>query len=126
MTLRAQMGRLRKLFPAAIRNKLPAKIIVVPVSAHESLALSRRYRNRRAPANVLSFLYSPEYGEIVVCPALIRAEAKAQGNSFEYQMTWMIVHGMLHLAGVHHEKSEAAAKGVEALERSILAKLTSV
>lgn len=123
MTLQEQMGRLRKLFPATIRNKLPAKIMVAPVSAEESLALNRRYCNKRIPANVLSFLYGKEYGEIIVCPSVIRAEAKAQGNLFEHQMTWMIVHGMLHLAGVHHEQSLKAGSDFERIEQRVLKRL---
>lgn len=126
MTLREQMGRLRKLFPATIQNKLPAQIAVVPVSARESLELNRRYRKKRKPANVLSFLYDREYGEIIVCPGLIRVEAKTQRHSFEYQMTWMIIHGMLHLAGVHHERSAAAAKRAARLEEEVLRKFQSL
>jgi len=33
----------------------------------------------------------------------------------------MILHGMIHLSGLHHERSAAAAKKSEALERKILA-----
>lgn len=123
MMVQEQMGQARKLFPAAIRSKLPAKIGVVSLSARESLELNRTYRKRRKPANVLSFFYSPEYGEIMVCPELIRAEAEAQGRSFRYQMTWMIVHGMLHLAGIHHEASAQAERRFEEIERRVLEKL---
>ena len=112
--------RIVKRLPQAIRNGLPAEISVVPVSEKESRALNRQYRKKNAPANVLSFFYSPEYGEIIVCPMLIRAEAKAQNNSFEYQFAWMIAHGMIHLAGLHHERSVVAAKKSEALEKNIL------
>ena len=60
------------------------------------------------------------YGEIIVCPAVIRREAKAQKHSFDYQMTWMILHGMIHLAGVHHERSQLTTERVEILEKNIL------
>lgn len=113
-------------FPFALQKRLPKEIIVVSLSAPQSAVLNRRYRNTRTPANVLSFLYGPEYGEIIVCPALIRVEAKTQGHSFEYQMTWMIIHGMLHLAGVHHEKSQAAAKRMARLEEEALRKFQSL
>lgn len=126
MMLQEQMGRLRKLFPVTIQNKLPAQIAVVSVSARESLELNCRYRKKCKPANVLSFLYDKEYGEIIVCPGLIRAEAKEQGHSFKYQMTWMIIHGMLHLAGVHHEQSVAVAKRAARLEEDVLRKFQSL
>jgi|GEM_PF-1119003 len=63
------------------------------------------------------------YGEIIVCPSLIRVEAKAQQHTFEYQMTWMIAHGMIHLSGLHHEVSAADSKKSEALEKKILQNL---
>ncbi|TSD04701.1 MAG: hypothetical protein Greene071436_79, partial [Parcubacteria group bacterium Greene0714_36] len=54
------------------------------------------------------------------CPAIIRAEAKTQNNSFEYQMTWMIVHGMIHLSGLHHEESKVAEKKFSRIEHKVL------
>jgi probable rRNA maturation factor len=109
--------------PRTIRRKLPRTIRVVPVSSSLSWALNRRYRKKNAPANTLSFRYGPAYGEILLCPTLIRREAKARGNSIRYQMTWMVIHGMLHLAGMHHERSAITAKKVERLERTILDQL---
>lgn len=119
-------GQIVKHLPQVVQRRLPVEISVVAVSERESARLNRRYRKKRKPANVLSFLYDREYGEIIVCPALIRVEAKAQGNSFQYQMTWMIVHGMLHLAGVHHEKSQASAKMAARLEEEVLRKFQSL
>ena len=60
------------------------------------------------------------YGEIIVCPSIVRAEAKAQRHTYQYQMTWMIVHGMIHLSGLHHEQSEKLAEQIERLERKLL------
>lgn len=67
----------------------------------------------------------PDYGEILVCPEVVRREAREQGNTYKYQMTWMIIHGILHLAELHHERSKKAARRVELLERQILNKLFS-
>ena len=112
-----------KLLPQAIHSGLTADIWVAEVSEKEARRLNRLYRGKDKPANVLSFFYSKEYGEIIVCPAVIRREAKAEKHSFEYQMTWMILHGMIHLSGTHHEKSLALARRVENIEQEILEKL---
>ena len=109
----------------AIAKRLPKEIVVIAVSSEESLRLNRRYLHKRKPTNVLSFLYGREYGEIILCPSVIRKEAKEQGNTQVFQMTWMVLHGMLHLAGLHHEKSHLMAKRVAHLEKKILAKFTS-
>src|SRR3989338_4258876 len=112
--------RIVRCLPQAIAKRLPAEISVVWVSKAEWGVLNCRYLKKDKATNVLSFRYSDEYGEILVCPAVIRAEAKAQGHSFEYQMTWMIVHGMLHLSGVHHEQSALAEKKFSRVEQEIL------
>jgi len=118
--------RIVQYLPQATRSRLPAEISIVPVSAKKSAALNRIYRGKRTPANVLSFLYGKEYGEIIVCPSIIRSEAKKQGHAYEYQLAWMMVHGMIHLSGLHHEKSAGTAKRVERLEKRILKELSGV
>ena len=65
-------------------------------------------------------VYSPDYGEILICKDVVKKEAKLAGNTQLFQMTWMIAHGILHLAGVHHEKSVATAKRFSRLEKQIL------
>lgn len=112
-----------KHLPQAIAKRLPADIAIVAVSAQESRALNRRYRKKDKATNVLSFRYGKEYGEIIVCPAVIRREAKSQKHAFEYQMTWYILHGMIHLSGLHHEVSASAAKKAEVIEQGVLSKL---
>lgn len=110
--------------PAEIKKQLPKEIAVIAVSLKESLKLNRQYRHKRKPANVLSFLYGREYGEIILCPAIIKKDAKEQAHTQVFQMTWMVLHAMLHLAGLHHEKSRTVAERVTRLEEKILAKLT--
>ena len=107
--------------PLTIQKRLPKEIAVIAVSEQESLKLNRRYRNKRKPTNVLSFRYDDTYGEILVCPAVILYEAKKQGNTQVFQMTWMVLHGMLHLAGLHHERSRVIGEKVERIEQEVLA-----
>ena len=109
-------------FPLTLQKRLPKEIIVISLSKPQSAALNRRYRKKRKPTNVLSFFYSPEYGEIILCPTVIRVEAKAAGNTYEYQMTWMVIHGMLHLSGIHHEASGKAEQQFERIEQAVLRK----
>lgn len=109
-----------KNLPQAIAKRLPVEISVVSVSEKESAELNRRYREKDKTTNVLSFRYGKEYGEIIVCPAVVRREARRQKHTFRYQMTWMILHGMIHLSGLHHEQSPVAAKKTEAVEKRIL------
>lgn len=106
-----------------LRKRLPRRIVTVGIPRQESQRLNLIYRRKNKPASVLSFLYSSDYGEILICPEVVRREAKEQGNSYKYQMTWMVIHGMLHLAGLHHEKSKTLAARFSKLESKILQKL---
>ena len=109
--------------PHTLGKHVPLNIVIIEANPQESLRLNLAYRKNNKPANVLSFYYSADYGEIIVCPVLIRKEAKKEGCSCSFQMTRMIVHGILHLAGLHHEKSRYAEKKTDHLEHIILTKL---
>jgi len=112
-----------KVLPFTIRKRLPREIKVVEISKSESKSLNQKYYRKNRPANVLSFRYDKDYGEILVCPEVIRREAKEQGNAYKYQFTWMILHGMLHLAGMHHERSKTMADRMHRLEEELLKKI---
>ena len=122
----SDVNKIVTCLPKQIRKSLPRKIVAVRIGAKKVLALNRSFLGKNKPANVLSFRYGKNYGEILVCLYVIHKEAEKQGNAYHYQMTWMIVHGMLHLAGMHHEKSKAAAVKMEKTERDILARLFSI
>ncbi|TSC68174.1 MAG: putative rRNA maturation factor [Parcubacteria group bacterium Gr01-1014_66] len=112
--------RLKHILPAAVAKRVPKTVMIVSVTSRQALFLNSRYRTQRHPANVLSFRYSSQYGEIILCPDRIVRDAKKEGNSHVFQMTWMILHGMLHLAGLHHEYSSAHSRSIELLERRVL------
>jgi probable rRNA maturation factor len=122
MKLAERTQKLVSLFPAVIRKKMPAEIQVVLVNTAASRRLNLRYRKKDKPTNVLSFRYSKEYSEIILCSVVIRTEAKAAGNTFDAQMTWMIVHGMLHLVGIHHEASATREQQFMRIEQAVLRK----
>lgn len=124
MNFPSVFSRVERHMPRVLAKKLPREVVARAVSSRQSRTVNSRYRGKRVPANVLSFRYDNDYGEILVCPAAIRREAKKQGNSYCHQMTWMVLHGMLHLAGMHHEKSKLNARRFEGLEKTLLKKLS--
>jgi probable rRNA maturation factor len=64
-------------------------------------------------------------GDIFISPSDVAAKAAVAGNSVRAQMTWTVVHGLLHLAGYDHEKNSAVADKMFALERKLLKKLSA-
>ncbi|HUQ27926.1 MAG TPA: rRNA maturation RNase YbeY [Usitatibacter sp.] len=94
------------------------------VAEAESRRLNREFRGKDYATNVLSFPYAahPPEGDVVICAPIIAREAKAQGKALRAHHAHMLVHGLLHLAGLDHERSDDASR-MESRERRILARL---
>jgi probable rRNA maturation factor len=93
------------------------EISVLLVGAAASRRLNARYRGRDRPTNVLSFpaprgpvAIPALLGDLVICPAIVRAEARAQRKSARAHWTHLVVHGVLHLAGYDHERDDEAQR----------------
>jgi probable rRNA maturation factor len=87
------------------------------VGPSEIKKLNKKYRNIDRPTDVLSFAYkdslgrSPmsESGEIVICPAIVKENAKKYGEDFKKEFRKVFIHGILHILGYDHEKDEKTA-----------------
>ncbi len=67
-----------------------------------SQSLNRLYRNKTYIPNVLSFPLSDTAGEIFLNVRQARREHRARGESYEYFVALLAIHGMLHLKGMTH------------------------
>jgi len=110
---------------AAARHELS----VLLAGAARSRRLNARYRGRDHATNVLSFPAPPDspalsglLGELVICPAVLRREARAQRKSVRAHWAHMVVHGVLHLVGYDHDKPAAALR-MERREIRVLRRL---
>ena len=54
------------------------------------------------PANVLSFPFSATSGEILLCPATIRIQAKTYGKTPPEFLIHLFIHALCHLKGYAH------------------------
>jgi probable rRNA maturation factor len=61
-------------------------------------------------------------GDLVICPSVLRAEAREQHKSLRAHWAHLVVHGALHLAGYDHE-DPADANRMERREVSVLRRL---
>ena len=89
-------------------------IIVNEDKIHE---LNKTYRNIDRPTDVISFaledddtVMSPEgvrvLGDIYICIEKVHSQASDYGHSFERELTFLAVHGLLHLLGYDHMTKE--------------------
>ncbi|HEY3730098.1 MAG TPA: rRNA maturation RNase YbeY [Steroidobacteraceae bacterium] len=92
------------------------EISVLLVGAARSRALNAHYRGRDRPTNVLSFPTAGVVrargllGDLVICPAVLRTEARSQRKSARAHWAHLVVHGVLHLAGYDHELQRDARR----------------
>lgn len=93
------------------------EISVLLVGPAASRALNARYRGRDRPTNVLSFPAPPGaasasglLGDLVICPAVLRAEARSQHKAARAHWAHLVVHGVLHLLGYDHERDDEALR----------------
>ena len=81
--------------------------------------LNKKYRKKDKATNVLAFPFDgaqdepggkEALGEIVLCPFVIRKDALEYKISFKRAVSWMFVHGLLHLLGYNHKTSNDEKK----------------
>ena len=76
--------------------------------------LNKKYRKKDKATNVLAFPGGKEaLGEIVLCPFVIRKDALEYKISFKRAVSWMFVHGLLHLLGYNHKTSNDEKKMIQ-------------
>lgn len=119
--------------PEIANARLTASLLFT--SDAEVQMLNREWRAKDKPTNVLSFPMierddllvlaadgPPEMlGDIALAQETCAREAAGKGVPLEHHAAHLIVHGLLHLAGLDHETSPEDATEMEALETKALA-----
>lgn len=108
-------------------------LVCVFLPINEARKMNLQFRGKDYATDVLSFssdlqnnhlqkrkkhfinkqVKSPEplvLGELVLCPEVLKRQAKENGHSFRAELGYMLIHGVLHLLGYDHEKSKKQAK----------------
>ncbi|HEX4948563.1 MAG TPA: rRNA maturation RNase YbeY [Blastocatellia bacterium] len=87
--------------------------------------LNRDYRQIDQPTDVLAFAYhegmsdnEPDHnadflGDVVISVETAARYAREQNISFETEINWLVIHGLLHLAGYDHETDEGEMRRLE-------------
>lgn len=102
---------------------------LVLVSDTQIRKLNKEWMGKDRPTDVLSFPLSLEpadipgvdweVGEIMISLQRARAQAKEYGHSFERELAFLFVHGMLHVLGFDHMEP-AEEKDMFSRQRHIL------
>ena len=120
-------------------NRVRETISLVFVSKKEIKKLNKKFRKKNRPTDVLSFTLNDPLthkategqrknlpaqagylGEIVICPEVVKENSRKYKVGFNREIIKVFVHGILHLCGYDHEKSERDAKVMEKKQEKYL------
>ena len=128
----------KKVFSTVAKNVLKGEnrgtenISVAFVDKSKMREINKKYHGEDKPTDVLSFsnveglkFSVPEegLGEIVICPEVVEKNAKKYGMLEKNEMMKVFIHGILHLCGYNHEKSEKEAGEMENKQEKYLSKV---
>lgn len=128
----------RRKIGAAARRVLQAlgyggyELAVILADDQEITRLNRQHFRRNRPTNVISFPMMDEtpvsvrakmLGDVVISAETAEREAAEVGKKTEDEVLFLLIHGILHLAGHDHEKGRGDRVEMEAKERELLALL---
>ena len=91
------------------------------VDEDEMRVLNRDWRGKDEPTDVISFPSGSvdpggrrHIGDIALCPAVARRQARARRHSPFREISLLALHGLLHLLGHDHETDEGEMEALEA------------
>jgi len=96
--------------------------------------LNEQYRHKLGPTNVLAFAIQEEGGEhlpaellgdVIISLDTAAREAATDRVTLHQRVTILMIHGLLHLLGLDHERSSAEALAMAAREKQLLDQLLS-
>jgi probable rRNA maturation factor len=95
-------------------RKKETNLSIALVGQRKIRELNKKYRGKDRITDVLAFPNKEMgLGEIVICPREVKKNAKKFSSVFEKELAQVLIHGILHLLGYDHEKSEAQAQKME-------------
>ena len=108
-----------------------AEVDILFVDNEAIQTMNRTYRNKDAVTDVLSFpMYEADeyiedeeeilFGDIVISLERAQEQAEEYGHSLEREVMYLLVHGLLHLAGYDHME-EADKQQMRQQEERLLA-----
>jgi probable rRNA maturation factor len=93
------------------------QISLVIVGEEKIREINKKYRRKDAVTDVLSF---EKLNEIFICLPQAKKQAGLLKTSLNFELTRLLVHGIVHLKGYDHERSKKEADEMEGIERQIV------
>ena len=109
----------------------PYEVSVLFTDKKKIRQMNRDYRNINKATDVISFSFREgkgvEFagmilGDLVICPEMVKKHSVTYGVDFKTEMTFVVVHGILHILGFDHVKKNDRKKMRE-MEDFVMRKL---
>ncbi len=101
-------------------------ITIVFVSSMKMKQLNHQFRQKDYATDILSFdsTSKDSLGELILCPSVLKKQAKDHQHSLDHEITYMLIHGVLHLLGYDHESTKNQEKKMFLLQDRLFSQLT--
>jgi probable rRNA maturation factor len=125
-------SELKKIAASILKvlERRQAELSVAWVGDKEMRPLNAKYRKKNKTTDVLSFPADPSMpsnsgllGDVIISVEQARRQAKERNNSLKKEMVTLLIHGILHLLGYDHERSQRQAKIMATLEQKLFSHL---
>jgi len=109
-----------------------SELSVLLITDSEMATLNTQYRNKKGPTNVLAFalqegegaeLAAAILGDVIISLDTAAREAAADRITLHQRVAMLLIHGLLHLLGLDHERSAKEAKVMAQREKQLLDQL---
>ncbi|CAN2041826.1 Endoribonuclease YbeY [Candidatus Magnetomoraceae bacterium gMMP-15] len=96
--------------------------------------INKQYLNRTGPTNVIAFaMQEGEFshiapnllGDVIISTDTASREGKSAGINMETRLSELLIHGILHLFGYDHEKSDEEEERMNQKSQELLTKILS-
>ena len=125
----ARLDRLARAILSDV-GETSAELGILFVGDRRMRGFNRQYRGKDRTTDVLAFAMREAshssaqlLGDVVIAVPTAARQAKQGQRSLDEELTILLVHGILHLCGYDHERSENEARRMHRRERMILQSL---
>lgn len=102
------------------------ELTLVFLNKNAAKKINFEFRGKDYATDVLSFESMDEssFGELILCPDVLKRQAKEHGLTYQLELGYMLLHGVLHLLGYDHETNENDAQEMFRLQDALFEKLS--
>ena len=110
------------------------EISILLMDDNQIRALNRKYLHRNRPTDVISFsqiegefnhINTRLLGDVVISVETARRQSRELNTTLQDEVTFLLIHGILHLLGYDHEGSAKKSCEMEVKEKEIFSKIKS-